>query len=270
MPRTRVGELELNYEVEGQGPPVLMLMGLGGDLQGWALLRAELARLYRLVLLDNRDAGGSDEARGAYTLADMATDALGVMDHLGIERFHVAGASMGGAIAQHMALQAPVRVASMALVSTWGRTDAFLGAIFRHWRLLAGVVSAQDFLAGQLPWAFTYRYFQQPPAALMELQAGRGARGELLKSVGAYQRQADACLAHDVLDLLILLQTPTLVVVGEDDILTPARYARALATSLPRAQVTLVPAGSHACFLETPKPVTERLLAFLAQQPVVA
>src|SRR5262245_53883510 len=134
MSRLRVGDLELAYEVTGDGPPLLLVMGLGGDRRGWDLVRPELARRHRLVLLDNRDAGESSEATAAYGLADMAADALALMDHLGIDRFHVLGASMGGAIALHLALQAPVRVASLVLASTWGRTDAFLAAVMSSMR----------------------------------------------------------------------------------------------------------------------------------------
>src|SRR5438132_5421848 len=98
MPRVRIGELELFYDTDGAGEPVLLLMGLGGEHHAWDLMRPDLARRYRLVLVYNRDAGASSEARGAYTLDDMAGDALGVMDALGIESFHVVCASMGRAI----------------------------------------------------------------------------------------------------------------------------------------------------------------------------
>jgi pimeloyl-ACP methyl ester carboxylesterase len=264
-----VGELELAYDVEGEGEPVLLLMGLGGDRQGWDLVRPELARRHRLVLFDNRDAGESDEARGAYGLAEMAADALALMDHLGIERFHVLGASMGGAIAQHLALQAPTRVASLVLAATWGRTDGFLAAILGSWRVQVERLEPEVFLAGVMPWAFTYRAFQHPSPELLAFQEARRARGTLLRSVAAYQRQVDACLAHDTLGLLPMLRTPALLLAGEDDILTPARYARAVAASLAGAEVALVPASGHACFLETPKPFADRVLRFLARQRVV-
>ena len=151
MPRVRVGDIELAYEVDGAGEPLLLLMGLGGDRQGWDLMRPDLARRHRLVLLDNRDAGESDEACGAYGLADMAGDALAVMDHLGIDRFHLAGASMGGAIAQHLALQAPSRIASLVLACTWGRTDGFLAAILEAWRAQVERLEAEAFVAGVMP-----------------------------------------------------------------------------------------------------------------------
>jgi pimeloyl-ACP methyl ester carboxylesterase len=269
MPRARVGEIELAYEVEGTGDPVLMLMGLGGDRQGWALARGALARRHRLILLDNRDAGESDEAAGPYGLGEMATDALALLDTLGIEHFHVVGASMGSAIAQHLALQAPSRVASMVLVSTWGRTDGFLAAVLAGWRLLAERLSPAEFLAAISPWAFTHRFFQAPPPELAAFQAALGDRPPL-KSVPAYQRQVDACVAHDLLGLLPVLMTPTLVLAGEDDILTPPRYGRAVAAALSRAEVAIVPASGHACFLETPKPFAERVQRFLARHPVTA
>jgi pimeloyl-ACP methyl ester carboxylesterase len=269
MPRARAGELELAYEVEGAGEPVLLLMGLGGDRDGWALVRPALARRHRLVLLDNRDAGESDEARAPYGLGEMAADALAVMDRLGIERFHVVGASMGGAIAQHLALQAPARVASLVLASTWGRTDPMLAAILTGWRLLVERLAPEAFLAAISPWAFTYRFFREPAAEVLALQARLRERGPI-RSVAAYQRQLDACVAHDTLMLLPMLTTPSLALVGEDDILTPPRHARAVAAALGRAEVMLVPASGHACFLETAKPFTERVLRFLARHPIGA
>lgn len=268
MASVRVGDLDLRYEVDGQGEPLLCLMGLGGALGAWDLVRPELARRHRLILVDNRDAGTSSEAAGPYGLADMASDALAVMDHLRIERFHVLGASMGGAMAQHLALLVPARVASLVVASTWGRTDGFLASVFSGWRRLVATLPAAEFLAGQAPWAFTHRFFDAPPPALVAHQEAR-ADAVPFKSVAAYQRQVDACLAHDVLGLLVLLRTPALVLVGEDDILTPARYGRALAAALPRGDVTMVPASGHACFLETPKPFAERVLRFLGKQTVV-
>ena len=269
MPRVRIGDLELFHEVDGAGEPVLLVMGLGGEHHAWDLVRRDLARRHRLVLVDNRDAGASDEVRAAYGTGDMAADALGVMDHLGIERFHVVGASMGGAIAQHLALQAPTRVATLTLVSTWARTDPFLATLLAGWRLLVERLSPEQFLAGLSPWVFTHRFLEAPSPEVVAFQAAARERG-LLKSVAAYQRQVDACLGHDTLGLLPLLRTPSLVLVGEDDILTPPRYARALAAALPRGEVALVPATGHACFLETPKPLAERVLRFLAHHPLAA
>jgi len=267
MPRTRVGELELFYDEAGAGDPLLLVMGLGGDHQGWHFVRPELARHHRLILLDNRDAGASDEARSPYGLGDMAMDAIGLMDQLGIERFHLVGASMGGAIAQHVALMAPTRVVGLVLASTWGRTDPFLAAVLASWNRLVEVLSPEEFLAALSPWAFTHRFLAAPPPEVVAWQATMRERNPL-KSVPAYQRQVAACLAHDTLDLLALLRTPALLLVGEDDILTPPRYSRAIAASLLSADVMLLPASGHACFLESPKAFSTRVLRFLARHPI--
>jgi pimeloyl-ACP methyl ester carboxylesterase len=269
MPRVRVGELELAYEVDGAGEPLLLLMGLGGDRHGWDLVRGELARHHRLVLVDHRDAGESDEARAPYGLGDVAADALAVADAAGIARFHVLGASMGAGVALHVALQEPTRVASLVLAGVWGRTDAFLGAVLRGWRLLVERLRAGEFLALQAPWAFSPRVLEAPPPELAAVQETLRARGGI-RSVAAYQRQVDACLAHDVLPMLAILRTPALVLAGEDDILTPARYGRAVAAGLARAEVALLPAAAHASFLETPKPFVRHVLRFLAQHPIAA
>src|SRR5206468_10742810 len=122
----------------------------------------DLARGHRRVLPARRDAAASAEARATYGLGDLAADALGVMEALGIERFHVLGASMGGAVAQHLALQAPTRVATLVLVSTWGRTDAFLRSVLSSWRSMVGRLPAEEFLAALAPWAFTYRFLEAP------------------------------------------------------------------------------------------------------------
>ncbi len=269
MPRLRVGELELFHDTEGTGDPLLLLSGLGGDHHAFGLVRRDLARRHRVVLVDHRDAGASEEARAPYGLGDLAADALGLMDGLGIERFHVLGASMGGAVAQHLALQAPTRVATLVLVSTWGRTDAFLRSVLASWRVMVERLGGEEFLAALAPWAFTSRFLEAPAPEVVAVQAALRERG-VVKSVAAYRRQLDACLAHDALGLVPLLRTPALVLVGEEDILTPPRYARALAAALSRAEVVLVPATGHACFLETPKAVVERVLRFLARHPVAS
>jgi pimeloyl-ACP methyl ester carboxylesterase len=261
MERLARGDVEIAYEVEGQGEPLVLVMGLGGDHHAWDLLRPLLRRRHRLVLVDNRDAGESSEARGSYALADMAADALAVVDRLGIDRFHLLGASMGGAIAQHVALAAPQRVASMMLLGTWARTDAFLRAILDAWRALVGAVPAELFVLQQLPWLYGPRTLQEPPAEVTAWQEAARARG-LIKSAGAMQRQIDACLAHDLADVLIMLRTPTLVMVGEDDILVPPRHSRHVVSCLFTAEYQALAAAGHAAFLETPKPLAERVLRF--------
>jgi pimeloyl-ACP methyl ester carboxylesterase len=122
MPKAKIGEIQINYEEYGQGPPLIMVLGLGQDLSTWGLQISELSNHFRLILLDNRDSGKSSRCSETYTTETMAMDILGLMDCLGIDKTHLLGTSMGGMIVQHVAIMAPERVSSLILASTtsWG------------------------------------------------------------------------------------------------------------------------------------------------------
>jgi len=118
MPRARTGEIEIYYEVHGQGLPLIMILGLGQDIATWDFQVSEFSKYFRLIVFDNRDSGRSSQCLAPYTTEDMARDTLGLMDYLHIERAHILGTSMGGMIAQQVALLVPERVMSLVLAST--------------------------------------------------------------------------------------------------------------------------------------------------------
>jgi len=122
MPTSIVENIEIYYEEYGQGPPLVMILGLGQDITTWQFQIPALSQHVRLIVFDNRDAGKSSRCSDNYTTADMARDVLGLMDYLEIDRAHILGTSMGGMIAQHAALTAPRRLSSLILASTtaWG------------------------------------------------------------------------------------------------------------------------------------------------------
>jgi pimeloyl-ACP methyl ester carboxylesterase len=122
VPKAKVGDIQIYYEEYGEGPPLIMILGLGQDTATWGFQISEFSKHFRLILLDNRDSGRSSHCSETYTTETMACDVLGLMDHLGIERTHLLGTSMGGMIAQQVALMAPKRVISLILASTtsWG------------------------------------------------------------------------------------------------------------------------------------------------------
>ena len=122
MPKATVGDIQLYYEDYGQGQPLIMILGLGQNVTTWGFQIPELSKHVRLIVFDNRDSGKSSRCSDNYTTETMAQDILGLMGHLGIDRTHLLGTSMGGMIAQHVALMAPSRVNSLILASTtsWG------------------------------------------------------------------------------------------------------------------------------------------------------
>jgi pimeloyl-ACP methyl ester carboxylesterase len=115
MPTANIGDIELHYEEHGRGQPLIMVLGLGQDIATWGFQ-------LRLIVFDNRDAGKSSRCPDDYTTESMGQDILGLMDHLGIEQAHLLGTSLGGMIAQHVALMAPERLKSLILAGTtsWG------------------------------------------------------------------------------------------------------------------------------------------------------
>jgi 3-oxoadipate enol-lactonase len=122
MSIAKIEDIQIHYEDYGEGPPLIMILGLGQDTATWAFQISDFSKHFRIILLDNRDSGKSSSCPETYTTETMARDTLGLMDHLGIERTHLLGTSMGGMIAQQVALIAPERVISLVLASTtsWG------------------------------------------------------------------------------------------------------------------------------------------------------
>jgi len=122
MPKATIGDIQIYYEDYGQGPPLIMTLGLGQDITTWNFQISELSKHLKLIVFDNRDSGKSSRSSQNYTTQIMAQDILGLMDHLEIDRTHLLGTSLGGMIAQQVALMAPERVNSLILASTtsWG------------------------------------------------------------------------------------------------------------------------------------------------------
>ncbi len=118
MPKAKIGKVQIYYEEYGQGPPLAMILGLGQSIATWGLQISELSNHFRIIVFDNRDSGKSARTTEAYTTQDMASDVLGLLDHLEIDRTHLLGTSMGGMIAQQVALLGPERIMSLILAST--------------------------------------------------------------------------------------------------------------------------------------------------------
>ena len=262
MPKTTVNGLEMYYELEGSGPPVVLIAGLSQDHLGWAFqVPAVAAAGYRCLSFDSRDAGQTSESASPYAIRQFADDTVGLMDAVGLTSAHIVGASMGGMIAQEMALQHPARVSSLTLVCTASRIDAELGGILRAWKVQRPHGDPVDFVLSLSAWLFTHRFYQQPEAVRGFLQMVRD--NPYPQSAAGFQRQCDAVLSHDTHDGLARITAPTHVIVGTEDILTPPRLSRELADRIQGATLTEVPDTAHVLFLEKPEAFNAALLRFL-------
>ena len=264
MPKVRVNGIELHYEESGSGDPVVMIMGFGGDHQAWAFQVPAFAEGYRVITFDNRGAGQSEGPDVAYSTRMMADDAVGLLDVLRIERAHVLGVSMGGMIAQEVALNHPRRVRSLQLHCTYARPDQYMLALMEAWRSIRTKATVEEWMRTVALWLFAPRTYQER-SDFVEAIIQTALANPYPFSLTGFLRQGDAIRAHDTLDRLPTLACPTLVSVGTDDILVPPRFARQIASTIPKAQLRTFPDLGHAYFWEDPTAFNTMCLDFLKQ-----
>ena len=256
----RANGVDLWVEQEGAGDDVLLIAGLADEGGSWVDQVAALRDRYRVTAFDNRGVGRSATPGGPYRIADFAADTIALMDALGLERAHVVGSSMGGAIAQELVLARPERVRSLVLNGTWCRGDRFLHEVFRSWMWAAGKAdSIRDFLVAVNLWCFAPRIWNE---GIMDEWLAAAEASPYAQSVEAFRWSAEALLHHDTADRLEHVTVPTLVTVGELDLVLPERFSRELAGWIPGARLRLIPGAGHQPFQEAPADYNAMLVEF--------
>lgn len=266
MPSARVGDLDVAYDVTGDGEPVLMINGLGADRAGWGLQVPALARHFKTITYDNRDVGQTGAGRDPkpYGIGQFAADAAGLLDALGIASAHIVGASMGGAIAQEFGLAYPERTRSLTIVCSWPTTDPWLAEALDLWERIFERMGGVQWSRATWLWVFTHRYYQHPANLEHLLSLANGAPNP--QTFAQYQRQSRAAIAHDALDRLGSLAIPTHVIAGEEDMLTPVRFSRQIAEAIPGARLTVMPEVGHGMFWEATDAFNQHVIDFIREQ----
>jgi 3-oxoadipate enol-lactonase len=264
MPKLSVNGVELHYVEAGEGDPVLMIMGFGGDHLAWAFQVPALSERYRVITFDNRGVGQSSVPDAPYSTRLMADDAVGLLDALSIERAHVIGVSMGGMIAQELVLARPERVRSLHLACTFARPDAYMLALNSAWREIRIGLGREATLRTLGLWLFSPTTYAERPE-FIEVMLENSLANPYPQSLAGFLRQGEAVAAHDAIDRLGAIRCPTLVSVAEDDILVPARFAREIVARIPGAELRTVPTAGHGYFLERPDAFNAISLDFIAR-----
>lgn len=264
MPKVRVGDIEMHYVEAGAGAPLVLIMGFSGDHTAWGLQIRAFAERHRVIAFDNRGTGQTDAPDHRYTIPMMADDTAGLMDALGIDRAHVIGISMGGMIAQELALAYPERVSSLHLGCSLARPDGYMLALNASWREMRARLGREAMLRALGLWLFAPATYDERPE-LVEAVLQNSLANPDPQSLTGFLRQSEAVAAHDTLDRLGAVRVPTLVSVGEDDILVPPRFSRELAARIPGAALRIVKGAGHGYFLERADTFNELCLEFLAR-----
>lgn len=240
----RNGDVRLAYEVRGDGETVLFVHGLGYDRVGWGPLPGLLAGDFRVITFDNRGVGESDVPNGPYSVAQMAADAVAVLDAAGSDRAHIFGASLGGFIAQEIALTYPDRVRKLVLASTapggprmYPMPAAGLDAFGRF-----PTMEREEGLRLMVENSLGAHGVNKRPELVEEIFAYRLERAPTL---AGWQAQAAAGALFDGYDRAPLIAAPTLVLHGGADTVIDPRNAELLVELIPNARLEAIPDRGH-------------------------
>jgi pimeloyl-ACP methyl ester carboxylesterase len=259
-----VNKIRVHYEVAGHGDPVLMINGLSAPAANWALQVRALAAHFRVITFDNRGVGETDlSPEPVYTMAQLADDAAGLLRLLKIPRAHIIGASMGGTIAQELALRHPRLVRSLVLACTWTEGDARFLHTIESWMALASRVPVEERYRYVLyPWVFSPRFLENKETVETVIQRAMAYPHQT--KAEAIERQARGLLAWNGsrTNRLDAIKVPALVLVGQDDILTPPEFSRALARLIRRSRLRVL-AGGHAFYIEEADAFNRAVIRFL-------
>lgn len=262
MPTARNGNVELNYEVSGDGPPLLLIQGLGYGIWGWFRQMPDLEDDFTVIAFDNRGVGGSTKVTDPYTVEDMAADAVAVLDDAGVDRANVLGVSLGGVVAQVLAANHPDRVERLVLLATTHGGPKAVPIPEETAALMADPgegLTDEERIRKVMPPAFRPGWTEEH-----EEEFDRIVRRRLrhVPPWDAYAAQAAAGAQADTTKLLGKIEAPTLILHGKADRVVPPENAELLTEKIPEAELRMHPRAGHLAMIEEPEWVNGHVREF--------
>lgn len=252
------------YEIHGDGFPLVMIMGLGANIDWWTSDMIEAcSQHFKTIIFDNRGAGRTDKPEIDYSIKMFADDTAGLMDVLNIERAHVLGASMGGSIAQELVLNYPEKVEKLILGCTsCGGSKQIMPSMDVLEEISGSLedLSPEEVVLQVLPLLFTEEFRENNPE-FIESYKQRLLIAPI--TADAYQRQLNAVMGFNSFRRLKKIQAPTLIIHGKKDILNPVENAEILAEKIPGAKLLLLENAGHSYHQPDPDKVINAILEFL-------
>jgi len=268
MPKVKAGDVNLYYEIGGEGLPLLMINGYGDHAGHWFCMRPVLEKSFNVITFDNRGAGRSDKPDLPYTTRMLAGDAAALLGSLGIARAHVFGVSMGGMVAQELALGYPEKVDRLVLGCT---IPGGVNTVYPDPEVLAFLLDGDrskrlspEQMAREM-WAYTCTQAFRETHPEMGEQYVR-VTTMFPAPLHGLQRQGDAIAGHDTYDRLSDIESPTLVIAGAEDRLVPPQNSINLAERITGAQSILLENAGHGFFYEAAVRAGEVVASFLPRR----
>ena len=263
MPIANVNGINIKYKVQGLGEPLIMIIGIGSDRSNWRQQTRLFKKYYRTITFDNRGWGKSDRPTGPYTIKMMGDDTISLMDHLGIPIAHILGVSMGGMIAQEIAINHPERVNKLVLGCTFARRDENSGfsseiskALEVNERSSHDKVSLRRLVYVLIDLTFSEKLYRILFLPLMKIAIRFSA-------LNGFVEQLEAMLAHDATDRLGMIKASTLIISGTEDRVIKPISSEVMANLVPKAKLVKVEGGSHGFSGEMSNEFNREVLDFL-------
>ncbi|MGB2846251.1 MAG: alpha/beta hydrolase [Saprospiraceae bacterium] len=239
--------IKMYYEVHGEGPPLLLIMGITAPGAVWEKHLNYWKSFFKCIVADNRGVGNSDKPPGPYSTEQMAEDYHGLLEALQVSKVRVVGVSMGSTIAMQLCLRHPDEVSSMVLMCPWARCDRMARSIFEHMIAIKGKLTPAEF-ARYIQLLIFHKSSWDHDDVYQEMIDGRLAaqEDESPQPFHALEAQAIACMEHDVLSQLHNIFQTCLILGGKADIFTPEWMARDVAAAIPGSDLHLYDHSGHA------------------------
>lgn len=255
--------IRISFDDRGSGDPLILLMGLGAPGSKWEPHMQVYEQHFRCICIDNRGSGLSDKPEAdSYTIDQMADDTVGVLDALGIGKAHIHGISMGGAIAQRLAIRRPDRVRSLILTSTFPSVCVSFRRGIELLRDACGQLDGKT-LGRLCQWMIYAFPFQEAHEDFMLADEAGDLDNPNPMPAHAYKAQCNAILRHDALAELPKIQAPTLIAAGDSDLFVPVWQTMRMFRAIPNAELYLCKNGGHVHHWEQLEKFNRATLDFL-------
>ena len=263
MPKVQVDGVSINYDVQGDGDPLLLIPYLSADHACYAFQLPAYSEHFSCIALDLPGSGESDKPAGPYSTEGYAEQVAAFLGAIGVDRAHVAGVSLGAAVGMHLAARHPARVRSLSLHSAWDTSDLYLRTIVELWRTVASTLPsvADTVIRAIFPLCFTPEMYVSRPEFADTL--ADFVRSRPAQPLEAFLAQTEAAMAHDASRVLGEIGVPTLITVGARDLVCSPRFAERIHHKIDGSELVVFEQLSHGALHEDPETFNRASLDFL-------